>query len=502
MGELPRVLLSAALLALAFPPLSLPLLGFVALLPMLLPHPARPRAWFLLGALIFALHTHWVLFLEVPPTTRLFLNLGFVLMVLYLAAYYGLFGLLRNRLRGGAWVGPSLWVLLEWVRAQGALGFPWIPLWLTHLQDPLFRQGAYLVGPYGLSWATFFLTEGIAEASRKRRVRPLLAPLLLTLALYGFGAFRLLKGSLEEGHPLRIAILQPNVLQELVTGQERGSLLEAYLRLLPQVPEGTELVILPESALPGFFTGKHSKEILDSLRTHFRSPILLAGADYTYGNGVYRYHNTAFLLDASGRLLGRYRKVQLVPFGEWIPYEDRLPILERVELGQGDYRPGKAVHPLHLPSGEGVGVLICYESIFPRLARAQVRHGAAFLANLTSDGWFGRSIGPLDHYRHGIFRAVETDRYLVRAARTGISAIVDPLGREKGHLGLFRPGVLTGEIRLRKGESPYTRTGDWIVALSGLLILAALRGRRSAPGGSAAPEPPPSSEESPAQGPR
>jgi len=161
--------------------------------------------------------------------------------------------------------------------------------------------------------------------------------------------------------------------------------------------------------------------------------------------------NSAFLLRPDGVPAGRYDKVHLVPYGEYVPLRKIFPFIGKLVVGVGDFRPGEGFHPIR---GEGwnLGVLICYEGIFPEAARAYKREGATLLVNITNDAWFGRTSAPYQHLSMTVFRAVETRLYLVRAANTGISAIVDPAGKILSRTPIFERAVLKGEVKIIDAE--------------------------------------------------
>jgi apolipoprotein N-acyltransferase len=182
-------------------------------------------------------------------------------------------------------------------------------------------------------------------------------------------------------------------------------------------------------------------------------------------------------------LLGRYDKIHLVPFGEYIPLQKFLFFIESsIGEGIGNFKPGKEILNLSLPQGK-FGVLICFEIIFPDLCRRFVKRGAIFLVTITNDAWFGRTSAPYQHLAIATFRAVENRVYITRAANTGISAFIDPKGRIVEQGGIFTEEAMNGAIRLSKEKTFYTLYGDvfaWICSgLSFLLLGYAFIQRRS-----------------------
>jgi apolipoprotein N-acyltransferase len=195
-----------------------------------------------------------------------------------------------------------------------------------------------------------------------------------------------------------------------------------------------------------------------------------SGAALLFGSPAYRrdtekvrYLNSVFLLDAKGAVKGRSDKVHLVPFGEYVPLKRFLPFLDKLVVGIGDFSPG-VINPLPL-NGYRVGVLVCYEAIFPELARESVRQGSDLLVNVTNDAWFGNSSAPWQHLAMVRFRAVENRVWVARAANTGISAFIAPSGQVLAATQLFVPATATVEAGLGARPGLYARTGDLLPAL-------------------------------------
>jgi apolipoprotein N-acyltransferase len=171
------------------------------------------------------------------------------------------------------------------------------------------------------------------------------------------------------------------------------------------------------------------------------------------------YYNSAYLLDPDGNILGRYDKVHLVPYGEYIPLKRFFPFLGKITEAVGNFVPGQKGQVLSW-EGKNVGILICFEIIFPELSRAMALNGAQILVNMTNDAWFGRSSAPYQHLSMAVFRAVETRRALARSANTGISAFIDPSGRIMDQTPLYEEAARTQALPLMTENTFYTRYGD------------------------------------------
>jgi apolipoprotein N-acyltransferase len=221
------------------------------------------------------------------------------------------------------------------------------------------------------------------------------------------------------------------------------------------------LIVWPETAVPFFFQDHRalSARVVDVV--HASGAALIFGSPaYQQAGNETRYFNRAYLLTPDDLRPQFYDKVHLVPFGEYVPLKRLLVFVNRLVPAAGDFEAGHVIHPLkfqNLPAG----ILICFEAIFPELARAQTKAGAQILVNLTNDAWFGRTSAPYQHLSMALFRAVETGRPLIRAANTGFSAFIDAHGRITRKSRLFEEAVLEGRIRIPHGTLTfYTRFGD------------------------------------------
>jgi len=192
---------------------------------------------------------------------------------------------------------------------------------------------------------------------------------------------------------------------------------------------------------------------------------LLFGSPSFEGEGKsLSYMNSAFLLKPDGTLSGRYDKVHLVPYGEYVPLRTFFPFISKLVSGDGDFKPGKGYYPLSNGSHR-LGVLICYEGILPDAARKYKQRNTELLVNITNDAWFGKSSAPYQHLSMTVFRAVENRLYFVRAANTGISAIIDPTGKILSHTNIFERTVLNGNVKIVDEMTFYAAYGDVFIYL-------------------------------------
>jgi apolipoprotein N-acyltransferase len=495
---------SGVLLALAFPRPGLGALAWVGLVPLLLVAGQRPfRSGIVAGFVYFAAVLSWVTHpltryggLPWAPSVLLYL-----LLAGYLALYVGAVTWATCRLTGrlGAprWLAfPVLWVGAEHARSFLLTGFPWALLGYSQQGSLVLLQSADLAGPFGLSFLLALANAVAADAIRAlggRPRRPLpwggIGALALLLALtWGYGAWRLDREPEAAGQPLRVAVVQGNVEQAVKWDPSfQRETIDRYTDLsVGAETERPHLIVWPETAVPFRFDEREplAEEVRGTARE--TGAFLLFGAPRRQlAAGEERYFNSAFLLGPGGESAGVTDKVHLVPFGEYVPLQGLLPFAEKLVAGAGDFSPGRAEV---LPAGKArLGVLVCFEAIFPALARDLAARGADLLVNLTNDGWFGDTAAPYQHLGMARFRAVENRVWLVRAANTGISALVDPAGRIVGSLPLFQADRMDGVVRV--GASRSTGYQGWggrfpagclVLSLAGLTATVVV-GRRPGP---------------------
>ena len=282
------------------------------------------------------------------------------------------------------------------------------------------------------------------------------------------------------GEPIRVGLIQGNVQQ----GQKwdpnlASTIFTDYLaRSRQAIREGAEFVLWPESAAPFLFNeDTASADRVRALAREARVPILVGSDEVEWrptdrGRVPDKFFNSAFLVRADGSTAGVYRKMHLVPFGEYVPLQKLLffaaPLTEQV----GTFAPG--LDPALLPvNGHPISVAICYEVVYPDLVRRFVAGGSEMLTTITNDAWFGPTSAPYQHFEQASMRAIENGRYMVRAANTGISGIVDPYGRVLERSDIFQATVLVGEARFLRTSTFYARHGD-ILAYASVVMTAVL----------------------------
>ncbi|MRR53213.1 MAG: apolipoprotein N-acyltransferase [Deltaproteobacteria bacterium] len=412
----------------------------------------------------------------------------YLLLVAYLAAYFFvLFYLVRRaELRGMSVVVslPIFWVGLEFLRSFLLTGFPWASLGYSQYRVLPLLQMVDVTGVYGISFLIVFANCVLYLLfnwirARESRVFPsrctaVFLVLIAVVLLYGYSQLR----QTQMGVPLKVALIQGNIDQGIKWDPDfMEETISIYERLSRRAAAaGVDLVVWPESAAPFFFQepGPPAERITSLVRA-LQAPLIFGSPAYDDSGPRRRYFNSAFLVSSGGEVLGRSDKLHLVPFGEYVPLAKLLPFVQKLVVGVGDFSPGDELAALDIGKGK-VGVLVCFEGIFPELSRNYVRAGAQLLVNITNDGWYGRSSAPYQHLSMSVFRAVENGVPLIRAANTGISAIID----EKGHLSqttpLFKEDYSVGQVILGTGGTIYTRIGDVFALLClgvslGLILL-------------------------------
>lgn len=408
-----------------------------------------------------------------------------LLVLLALIGYLALFTTVFGGLAALScrWAGPQavvatpvLWVGCELARNYPWGGFPWCLLGYSQVGVLPVVQLASVTGIYGVSLLLVLVNAVIAYALTgpgRKRVLSAGFPVAVLLGLVLTFGFRELRTPLPEPS-FPVAAVQGNVLQE--NKWEPDHAVRIFARHIELswrgVERGARLIVWPESSTPFHFDGtprlaEHMKRFAREAQVY----LLFGSDDYEQDAEGYRAYNGAKLITPKGDIHLRYRKNILVPFGEYVPNQELFFFAEKLTDGVSDFSPGQEVLVADVEDGK-LGVFICYEAIFTELVRQFVGKGAGLLVNVTNDAWFGRSSAPYQHLEMAIARAVETRRYLVRAANTGITAIVDPYGRILARSELFVPDVVFGKVSFRNDETLFVRYGNVIGHASGVATAA------------------------------
>ena len=383
----------------------------------------------------------------------------------------------------------------EWLRGQLLSGFPWNAFGYA-LSEPLaLAQTASLIGLWGMTFLTvaIFASPATLIDSSSRGRKPWLMPvsaLLLLAAMIVFGAVRLTLQPTAMVANVKLRIMQPNLQQDIKFNYSaKAEVMQKYLTLSDRAsgPQSTgvrdaNILIWPESAFPFFLTREADAmaQIADLLP---KGTVLITGSvrapDLPPGVRVTRAYNSVYVIDHDGSVLSVYDKLHLVPFGEYLPLQEWMEKLGFVQLTkvQGGFIPGIRRRTMDVPNAPRALPLICYEAIFPgNLVASDDR--PSWIVNLTNDGWFGISTGPYQHLQQARLRSIEEGLPLVRAANTGISAVIDPLGRIVARLDLGIEGVLDARLPAAIPPTIYARVGDVPAATIAVVALLFVLRRR------------------------
>ena len=409
---------------------------------------------------------------------------GWLLLCAYLAIYFGLFGVFVNQsMDHGPWtmvtMTPAVWVALEYLRSHFLSGFGWNLLAYSQTRWLTLIQCADLTGAWGVSYLIVLVNVAFTDLLTQRSrpsLRTLTLAVLAVVAALGYGVWRL--QHLPAGPAVRVAVVQGNIPQEEKWDEsQRESILTRYEALTREALRSRpHFIVWPETSTPGYLgLDEEITQRVSALSSSAGLPMLVGAPMGRLDGELWRTTNSAVLLDASGSIRQRYDKLHLVPFGEMVPFERVLPWLRHLLPPIGDFIPGTDYTVFHLGSAQSpqlaFSVLICFEDLFPEIARRFVREGARLLLVITNDAWFGPTAAAYQHAQASTFRAVELRVPLARAANTGWSGCIDALGRWIGRVQnadgteLFVSGTHTCDLRVGADRSLYLRWGDWFAIL-------------------------------------
>lgn len=499
--------LTALLTYVAFPPVNTGDAAYALAVPALLWAYRRPAfrvfAGTVLGAQVLAWtllfgwlhHVTWVGMFLLGPF------IGLLVGVWYLAAWWtipriaGHQAMVRILVLLGL---AALWVMLEWLRSILFGGFPWLPLAASQWQRPLILQSASVAGAWSVSFVLVFFNLGVAAYAHRifyegaTGLRKRSPEFMVALLLLMFSSFPFLGEIMGPPRPklARVALVQPYIPQTEKWDAARAT---DVLHTIEQVTFSAndrgapDFIIWPEAVTPWALYGDANVQPwLESVAKRTGKPLLL-GTIYTEGTdpATWRWYNGAFVVDpVKGLQTPGYAKRKLVPFGEYIPLRQVLGWLEKVVPIGGDFQRGRSAAPLIVPAGFSsvpVGVLICYEDIFPGLARENVQAGAEVLAVLTNNAWFGEGGAAYQHAAHSVLRAVENRRPVIRAGNGGWSGWIDEFGGIRATLhddndSVYFRGAQTVSVtrdpRWHGRLSYYTQHGDWFLLVCAGLAVA------------------------------
>jgi apolipoprotein N-acyltransferase len=499
--------LTAFLTVVSFPQWNIAEAAYVFALPAILWAYRRPGfrlyASVVLGAQMAAWtvtlswlhHVSWAGLLILGPFIGLLVGIWFLAVWWVIPRLRGHRALVRIFLMLGL---AALWVVLEWLRSRIFSGFPWLPLAASQWQRPFLLQVAAYAGVGATSFVLVVFNLGAAAyvhraffegvTGFKKRTPEFSVALLVLMA----GGCSFLGETFNQQRvPLaRVALVQPAIPQ---THKWDERFARSVFETIEQVTLSTnhrgspDFIVWPEAVMP-FPLGREPevRTWVERIAKRSGKPLLLGSVWANPDAGADDWRNGAFVVDPStGLAPAPYFKRKLVPFGEYIPVRPLLGWLSKVAPIGGDFQPGESAAPLTIAVGKTqvpVGVLICYEDIFPELARENVRAGAELLAVLTNNAWFGEGSAAYQHAAHSVLRAIETRRPVIRCGNSGWSGWIDEFGNvrtvvtnDAGTV-YFRGGqtvTVSRDLRWRGRQTFYTQHGDWFVIVCAGLALAA-----------------------------
>ena len=480
------------LLFCSFPNINFYPIAWIALVPLLvgLSKVDNWKSAFIVGYISGFLFFAGLLFAIVLlyPYANIFVTiLGYILLVAYTAVYFGVFSVIVHHLRWKSGIlyplaVSTIWVSLEWVRGWLLTGFPWGYLGYSQWNNPSGIQIASTTGVYGVSFLIIFLNAGIASiiVHRKEWRKELTTvgiPILITVVCIGYGVLLINRNESTPKTEVKVGLIPGNIEQiDKWNSQKFPEIFRKYIRLtLKAAQEKPDLIVWPETTvrgqiLTGAWTNYHNM-LIQMMNSHGDIPMLIGATD---PNSLGDIYNRVISLSSDGEILGKYAKMHLVPFGEYVPLSDFLPNFVQFL----PFEPGKSVEILPITkSGEGkdikdsvkIGTSICFESAFPNHFRKFVKKGANVMGILTNDAWFVGTAFPELHLAMAPFRAVENRIDVFRCANGGYTCTIDKLGRISSSF--VTPDndsdyVIAGISLFDGRQTIYTRYGDWFPILS------------------------------------
>jgi apolipoprotein N-acyltransferase len=457
-----------------------------------IPAAAMSGWWFGLGYFVPGLY--WIGYAFLVDASTFAWLMPFA--VLGLPAYLALFTAFGFALARLIWTNDASRVIAlaasltisEWLRGHVLTGFPWNAFGYALTEPLALAQTASLIGLWGLTFLSvaIFASPAVLIDGGSRQRNPWAAPVMALALLIVMGIFGIVRLKLQPTATVanvKLRIMQPNLQQDVrFNYSAKAEVMQKYLTLSDRAsgPQSTgvrdaSILIWPESAFP-FFLTREADAMAQIAALLPKGTVLITGSvrapEVPPGARITRAYNSIYVIDHDGSVLSIYDKLHLVPFGEYLPFQEWMEKLGFVQLTkvQGGFIPGIRRRPMQIPNAPRALPLICYEAIFPGdVVARDDRPG--WIVNLTNDGWFGISTGPYQHLQQARLRAIEEGLPVVRAANTGISAVIDPMGRMVAQLGLGVEGVLDSSLPSAIAPTVYARSGNIPAAI---IVAAAL----------------------------
>ena len=487
-------LISGIALIFCFPSFDYGYLSFIVLVPFLIHiHKQENRrafmSGFLLGLPYFFGTGYWVAH-SINKYGGMNLTLSYLMVLLlaiYLSLYTGMFAaMFASKIRSTSMpaviVAPLFWVMMEYMRSILFTGMPYSLIGYTQYEFIRFIQISDITGVYGVSFLVVAVNGAIADffiMKKRRAEKPLfhlsptfwgiVALCLILVTTMTYGTYKLKQT--RPGHEIKAAIVQPNIEQDMkwdvsYQGQVMRLLMDMSLRASAKQPD---IIIWPETAIP-FYYGMDpvNTRILTSFVDTLSIPLVTGGITVKESKkGEEKgkrpaLANSSIVFDKNGKNVFTYDKTHLVPFGEYVPLKNILGFIDKIVVGIGDYKEGDSFDKYKWEKGS-FSSAICYEIAFPSLIRKFYKRGGDFLVTITNDAWFGKTTGPYHHFAMTVFRAIENRKPVLRAANTGVSAIIDSSGRTVAKTQIFEKNLIIENIRTDSTISIYSKYGDLFI---------------------------------------
>jgi apolipoprotein N-acyltransferase len=514
--------LSGLMVTGSFAPINLDWIVWISLIPLLISLENKSLLdAFKIGLFAGLVHYLSLIYWIVTVLSRygnlnLIVSLGALLLLsLYLSVYMAFFALVvvtfnKNRLPS-LWTATT-WVSLEYARSYIMTGFPWCLLGYSQYSRLPLIQISDIAGVYSISFIIVLVNcvlynVGSLKSKKKISAYPIGYDSEVTshdhnkfnrrwktknghtfkhvgietiftfflvgcILIYGYNRLKTKGDDNSKGMELRAVVVQGNIDQSLKWDSDfQEETVSIYKKLsLESGNFKPQLIIWPETALPFFFqnTSYLSKEVF-KVATTTNAKILFGSPAYVKEKGNIFYYNRAYMISKKG-VIDYYDKVHLVPFGEYVPLKKYIPFVHRLVPAAGDFSTGKKVRLIQSP-GLKIGALICFETIFPDISRIFAAKGADLLVNLTNDAWFGRTSAPYQHLSMAVLRCVENGLPMVRAANTGISAIICANGKIVNKSKLFSREILQTRLKLAHNKTFYSQVGDIFAILVTIITI-------------------------------
>lgn len=475
-------LLTGILIGLSYPPLQMGFFAWFGLVPLLfvlLNSRIREvaRYSFLSSITANLISLYWIGFNSGAGFWVVLASL--IGAVLYLGLFWMIMGVgltwFHNRTQQGSYFFPFIWVAMEWVRSLGSLGFPWINLAITQTDFLPLVQIADSTGSYGVSFIIVVLNVIIYNAFKQDKLFKFTTfALSLLLILWIYGSLRIMNvESADCEKNYTIAVVQPNIDPNEKWSREHRkktySTMYAYLDTALSLKP--DLVLWPETALPTYLRLSSStrRELVSRLEK-YDIPLLSGTVDIMRDSlGARQYYNSSIFIRPDGTY-EMYHKVQLVPFGEYIPLSYKFPNLKKLNFGQGNFNHGSD-YTIFETDQVPLSNVICYESSLPQVVREFIKNGARLITIQANDGWLGNTTGPYQHFELARLRAVENRVPIVRSANTGISGVILPSGRVTQRIPVHKSDVIIDTVPIRTEGSYYAENGDKFVWYTAIIML-------------------------------